>query len=98
MTASTAFHDLAPTNQGGQVEAARLHLEQKAAALRDLVPVEVVVRASGASAGIVACAAEKNADLVVVGSHGRTGWVRWMLGSQTDEVLHHAHSPVLITH
>ncbi len=37
-----------------------------------------------------------NADLIVVGSHGRGFWGRLTLGSVSDAVLHHAKSSVLV--
>ena len=46
--------------------------------------------------GILAAAKENNADLVVMGSHGRRGLGRLLLGSQAAEVLAHAEIPVLI--
>jgi nucleotide-binding universal stress UspA family protein len=30
------------------------------------------------------------ADLIVVGSHGYTGWKRWLLGSVAQSVVSHA--------
>ena len=46
--------------------------------------------------GIVQTATEKNADLIVMGSHGRRGLSRMLLGSQAAEVLSRANVPVLI--
>ena len=40
-------------------------------------------------------AVEKQADLIVMGSHGRTGLKRLLLGSIAEEVLRHAPCPVL---
>jgi nucleotide-binding universal stress UspA family protein len=37
-------------------------------------------------------------DLVVVGTHGRTGLVRLVLGSVARNVLLHAHASVLVLH
>src|SRR5258706_5267660 len=34
-------------------------------------------------------------DLIVLGTHGRRGFDRWVLGSVTERVLHHAPCPVL---
>ena len=45
---------------------------------------------------IVQAAAGKNADLIVVGSHGRTGLARAMLGSVSERVLDTAAVPVLV--
>ena len=41
-------------------------------------------------------AKEWNADLVVVGSHGRGFWGRMLLGSTTDALVHHAPCSVLV--
>ena len=40
-------------------------------------------------------AAARHADLVVMGTHGRTGFLRLALGSVARRVLHHAPCPVL---
>jgi len=36
-----------------------------------------------------------DADLIVMGTHGRTGWRRVLLGSVAEKVVHHADRPVL---
>lgn len=46
--------------------------------------------------GILEAAADKGCDLVVMGSHGRRGLNRLLLGSQAAEVLARANLPVLI--
>src|SRR5579859_2997646 len=45
--------------------------------------------------GIHQLTAEAQADLVVMGTHGRTGFNRWMLGSVTERVLRETEVPVL---
>lgn len=45
--------------------------------------------------GIVAIAAEEGFDLVVMGTHGRTGLSRWVLGSVTEKVVRGAPCAVL---
>jgi nucleotide-binding universal stress UspA family protein len=39
---------------------------------------------------IVATAADWHADLIILGSHGRTGIKRWLLGSVAESVVRHA--------
>lgn len=51
---------------------------------------------STAADGIIHAAKEAGADLIVMGSHGRRGLGRLLLGSQAAEVLSHASVPVLI--
>jgi universal stress protein A len=45
---------------------------------------------------IVARAAETGADLIVIGSHGRTGFRKALLGSVAEQVVHKAGCPVLM--
>ena len=45
---------------------------------------------------IVAAADSENADLIVVGSHGRSGVSRFLIGSVSDHVVRHAHCPVMV--
>ncbi len=42
------------------------------------------------------CAKEENVDLIVISSHGKSGWKRLMFGSVTDKVMRIARCPVLI--
>lgn len=44
---------------------------------------------------IVKFAKDKKADLIVIGTHGRTGLAHWALGSVAERVVQHAHCPVL---
>ena len=45
---------------------------------------------------IVAAADSESADLIVVGSHGRSGVSRFLIGSVSDYVVRHAHCPVMV--
>ncbi|RSR53000.1 universal stress protein, partial [Acinetobacter baumannii] len=45
---------------------------------------------------IIQAAQELNADLIVMGSHGRTGVRKLVLGSVAQKVLGESHIPVLI--
>jgi len=46
--------------------------------------------------GIIGTAQQNNCDLIVMGSHGRTGLERLFLGSETQKVLSHTAIPVLV--
>jgi nucleotide-binding universal stress UspA family protein len=47
---------------------------------------------------LLALAQAKKADLIVVGSHGRSGLTRALLGSVAEGVLRRSPIPVLVTH
>jgi nucleotide-binding universal stress UspA family protein len=59
------------------------------------VPIEPVVREGDAVREILAEAASINADLLTLGTHGRSGFERLFLGSVTETVLREASCPVL---
>ena len=46
---------------------------------------------------ILEVARDQHADLIVMGSHGRGGITRVLLGSVTEGVLRHTHVPVMVT-
>lgn len=48
------------------------------------------------SEAIVQTATDRKCDLIVMGSHGRRGLSRLLLGSQTSQVLHETKIPVLV--
>ena len=45
---------------------------------------------------IIAAAESEGADMIVMGSHGRSTVGRYLLGSVSDHVVHHAMCPVLV--
>lgn len=80
----------------------RDHIEEALTRLRDLVPgsftgtfnVEV---ASGDPANeIVRMARDRQVDLIVMSTHGRTGLRRALLGSVAEKVVRHTPCPILI--
>jgi nucleotide-binding universal stress UspA family protein len=44
---------------------------------------------------IVRAARSRHADMIVIGTHGRTGFARLMVGSVANRVVSHARCPVL---
>ena len=45
---------------------------------------------------ILNLAAARNVDLIVIGTRGRTGFKKLLMGSVSSGVVNHAHSPVLV--
>jgi nucleotide-binding universal stress UspA family protein len=62
----------------------------------DGVSVAVSVHSGNPAQHIAATAGEYGAAAVVMGSHGRTGIVRSILGSVAGQTLHHSPCPVLL--
>jgi nucleotide-binding universal stress UspA family protein len=58
--------------------------------------IETEVRLGAPARVIIDEAKDWNADLIVVGSHGRGFWGRLTLGSVSDAIVHHAPCSVLI--
>ena len=59
------------------------------------VAIGAVVREGNTTAEILDQASSMNADLLVMGTHGRSGFERLLLGSVTEKVLRKARCPVL---
>lgn len=59
-------------------------------------PVERMVREGSPGTEIRAAAAEWKADLIAIGTHGRGGLKRLLLGSTAEAVVRHAPCPVLV--
>lgn len=60
------------------------------------IPVEVLLRERSVAQDLLEVAARHKVDLIVIGSHGRSGISRALVGSVAEEVLRHATCPVLI--
>ncbi|MDT4968261.1 MAG: hypothetical protein QOJ64_2998 [Acidobacteriota bacterium] len=58
--------------------------------------VEEVIAHGDAAAEIVRAAKEREVDLIVLSSHGRTGLGRILFGSTAEAVVRHASCPVLV--
>ena len=70
------------------------------AALRDVTRTDVTTSFHLAPQdppwGVIDRAASQHADLVVIGSHGRRGLKRWVLGSVAEATVRHATCSVLV--
>lgn len=71
----------------------RGHVERYLPDAGDSVEHRIVDKAP--SQAIVETADAIDADLIIMGTHGRTGWRRVLLGSVTETVVHHTNRPVL---
>jgi nucleotide-binding universal stress UspA family protein len=78
---------------GAYEDAARQTVADAAASIADVDVDTVVVQAHPAAAILDAAA---GADLTVVGSRGRGGFAGLLLGSVSQQVLHHARGPVVV--
>jgi nucleotide-binding universal stress UspA family protein len=59
------------------------------------VTIETGIREGNTAADVLAQAAELPADLITIGTHGRSGFERLLLGSVAEKVLRKAAGPVL---
>lgn len=60
--------------------------------------IEVVVKSGIPTDRIIETAGQKECDLIVVGTHGRTGIEHALLGSVAERIARTAAQPVLIVH
>jgi len=60
------------------------------------ISVKIDVRLGDPASGIAMAALDTQADLIVMGTHGRTGVQRAMLGSVAGTVLRTASTPVVL--
>tara|TARA_B100001964_G_scaffold153001_1_gene168344 strand:+ start:510 stop:968 length:459 start_codon:yes stop_codon:yes gene_type:complete len=63
--------------------------------IRDDMDIEAIVAQGVPFAEIISTAKEKEIDMIVIGSHGRTGISHMMLGSVSEKVVRKAPCPVL---
>ncbi len=96
--------DLAPLEAGevwgvadprARTEQAELSLREKLSASH-LTGVHSAVLLGEPAHGIANYAQEKNIELIVIPSHGRTGITRLLIGSVAERVVRLAHCPVLV--
>jgi universal stress protein A len=56
------------------------------------------VKLGNAAQEIVSTAADENVDLIVIGTHGKSGWRHLAFGSVAEKIVRTAHRPVLTVH
>ncbi len=73
------------------------HVNQLATQGGAVVPVETrLVENVAAHKGILQAAKDDAADLIIIGSHGRSGLEKLILGSIASKIVAHAPIPVLV--
>ena len=80
-----------------QASQAHAHVETLCKQGSPIVLEVRLVEEVGAASGIVQTAETIAADLIVLGSHGRSGIARLMLGSVSTKVVAESKVPVLVT-
>lgn len=75
--------------------------EKRLSALKDDVAkkgvsLETVVKFGNATDAIITTAGERQVEMIVVGSHGRHGSKKFLLGSVSSKVVDHASCDVLV--
>jgi nucleotide-binding universal stress UspA family protein len=73
-----------------------LDLVKKAAATKGVAVRTLVSKSDMVSQAIIHAADKNDCDLIVMASHGRRGIKRLLLGSETQHVLTHSSTPVLV--
>lgn len=83
-----------PPRTEADLERARTELNSLAE--NAAVPVETRVELGSPADVICELADRLSVDLVVIGARGLSAGTRWLLGSVSDRVVHHAPCPVLV--
>jgi nucleotide-binding universal stress UspA family protein len=79
-----------------QENEAKRYLKEMCAKLElDEARVTYLVREGDVTQIILETAQDQQADLIAMSTHGRSGAMRWLLGSVTDRIVRHSPIPVL---
>ncbi|MCX6022714.1 MAG: universal stress protein [Chloroflexi bacterium] len=89
-----------PEGMEAQAQAAvAAYLEETARPLKARgITVETKVLQGEPARELLKLAEEDAISIIVMATHGRTGWRRWLLGSVADRVVREAGRPVLLAH
>lgn len=60
---------------------------------KDITIIPITCRDAG---GVYEAMTERPADLIVLATHGTSGWDEWLFGSNAEHIVRHAHCPVLV--
>jgi nucleotide-binding universal stress UspA family protein len=82
--------------QGGEAER-KQYLEQIASRLKKTgIETGIAIDQGEVAAKIIAFARDSRADLIVMGTHGRSGIERWFIGSIANKTIQYSTTPVLL--
>lgn len=79
-----------------QNENAKALLDKMSANYAEGLHVEYIIKTGIIKEEILRTAKNWNADMIVLGTHGRTGFDHLILGSMAESITRHAECPVLI--
>jgi len=71
-------------------------VDDAAQLVKDVTPAQTAALDGETVECIVTYARDNHCDLIVMGSHGRSGIHRALIGSVAEGVVRHAHAPVLV--
>jgi nucleotide-binding universal stress UspA family protein len=94
--ASVSVYPDDPARTAQAQEAAQAEADEALAALDGPRPESVTVRAVHGIPVEELVSAGLDADMIVLGSRGAGGFTRLLIGSTANQVVQHAHCPVLI--
>lgn len=84
------------TLQTAACNSSQKQLREVLGGIKEQVPAQALFRIGKPDATIVAVAEEIKADLIIISTHGHTGFTHFLLGSTAERVTRHAHCPVLV--
>ncbi len=90
-----AFDRPASLDYGDQTDPADESLRHKMVEVKTTVPVERYLHAGPPGEVICWLADDQDCDLIIMGTHGRTGLRHLLFGSVAEYVLQHANCPVM---
>ena len=92
--AATAAYDVAAINRDTETELGALADDIATEAGAWAPEVRTIISMGDPATEIVKCAEEEDADLIVMGTHGRSGYRKMFFGSVTEQVLRRSPVPV----
>lgn len=89
--------EMAGTLLDNQEEMAQAEMDRVESQLVGLPRETVIERGASLWDGVTRLVTERDIDLIVLGTHGRTGFKKALLGSSAEEVFRRSHVPVLMS-